>query len=50
MTFIVFWIIAAISAAGYSGSAGLMARESACLPLPSEIIKAGFDGGVKQYV
>ena len=32
------WIVAAISAAGYAGGAGLMALESACLPLPSEII------------
>ena len=32
------WIIAAISAGGYAGIAGLMAIESACIPLPSEII------------
>lgn len=32
------WIIAAISAAGYFGVAALMAIESACIPLPSEII------------
>ena len=32
------WITAAISAAGYGGVAGLMAIESACIPLPSEII------------
>jgi len=31
-------IVAAISAAGYAGVAGLMAIESACIPLPSEII------------
>ncbi len=32
------WIIAAISAGGYAGVALLMAIESACIPLPSEII------------
>lgn len=32
------WIVAMISAAGYAGVAGLMAMESACIPLPSEII------------
>jgi membrane protein DedA with SNARE-associated domain len=32
------WIVTAISAAGYVGVAGLMALESACIPLPSEII------------
>ncbi len=32
------WIIAVISAAGYAGIAGLMAVESACIPMPSEII------------
>jgi membrane protein DedA with SNARE-associated domain len=32
------WIVGIISAAGYAGVAGLMAVESACLPLPSEII------------
>lgn len=32
------WIVAVISAAGYAGVAGLMAVESACVPLPSEII------------
>ena len=32
------WIIAAISAGGYGGVALLMAIESACIPLPSEII------------
>ena len=31
-------IVAAISALGYAGVAGLMAIESACIPLPSEII------------
>ncbi|OYV85162.1 MAG: alkaline phosphatase, partial [Acidiphilium sp. 21-68-69] len=31
-------ITAVISALGYAGVAGLMALESACIPLPSEII------------
>lgn len=32
------WIIAQITALGYGGVAGMMAIESACIPLPSEII------------
>ena len=32
------WIVAVISAGGYFGIVGLMAIESACIPLPSEII------------
>lgn len=32
------WITTAISATGYAGVAVLMALESACIPLPSEII------------
>ena len=32
------WIVGVISAAGYLGIAGLMALESACIPLPSEVI------------
>ena len=32
------WIQAVISAGGYGGIAGLMAIESACIPLPSEVI------------
>lgn len=32
------WIIAIISAGGYVGISGLMALESACIPLPSEVI------------
>jgi membrane protein DedA with SNARE-associated domain len=32
------WIIGVISTIGYAGVAGLMAIESACIPLPSEII------------
>jgi membrane protein DedA with SNARE-associated domain len=38
MTTLAGWIVALISAAGYAGVAGLMAIESACIPLPSEII------------
>jgi membrane protein DedA with SNARE-associated domain len=38
MNFVISWIVAAVSAAGYAGIAGLMALESACIPLPSEII------------
>jgi membrane protein DedA with SNARE-associated domain len=36
--FLATWIIATISAIGYAGIALLMAIESACIPLPSEII------------
>ena len=32
------WIVGVISAGGYMGIAGLMALESACIPLPSEVI------------
>jgi len=32
------WIVGIISSAGYAGVAGLMAIESACIPLPSEVI------------
>ncbi|MEJ2377232.1 MAG: DedA family protein [Pseudolabrys sp.] len=35
---IVAWVVAVISATGYLGVAGLMAIESACIPLPSEVI------------
>jgi membrane protein DedA with SNARE-associated domain len=38
ISFIAAWIVAAISAGGYAGVAFLMAIESACIPLPSEII------------
>jgi membrane protein DedA with SNARE-associated domain len=36
--FLATWIIAIISTIGYAGIALLMAIESACIPLPSEII------------
>ena len=36
--FVAAWIITVISAAGYAGVALLMAIESACVPLPSEVI------------
>ena len=32
------WIVAVISATGYFGVVILMAIESACIPLPSEVI------------
>ena len=35
---IAVWIVGVISVAGYVGVAGLMAVESACIPLPSEVI------------
>jgi membrane protein DedA with SNARE-associated domain len=35
---LVSFVVAVISTAGYFGLAGLMAIESACIPLPSEII------------
>lgn len=38
ITFLAGYIVAVISAAGYVGVALLMAIESACIPLPSEII------------
>lgn len=38
LTTLAGWIVAAISAAGYAGVAGLMAIESACIPVPSEVI------------
>ncbi len=36
--FLAGWIIAAISAMGYAGVAMLMALESACIPVPSEVV------------
>src|SRR5438094_2505531 len=38
MTGLSAWIVAAIAAMGYGGIVLLMAIESACVPLPSEII------------
>ena len=38
MTIIAAWIVSAISSTGYLGLMALMAIESACIPLPSEII------------
>jgi membrane protein DedA with SNARE-associated domain len=35
---LVSWVVEVISAAGYSGVVALMAIESACIPLPSEVI------------
>ena len=38
ISFLAGWTVAVISAGGYVGIALLMAIESACIPLPSEII------------
>lgn len=38
LSVLVSYVVAVISTAGYLGVAGLMAIESACIPLPSEII------------
>jgi membrane protein DedA with SNARE-associated domain len=35
---VVLWVVEVISAAGYLGVVALMAIESACIPLPSEVI------------
>src|SRR6516162_11570451 len=45
------WIVAVISATGYFGVLILMAIESACIPLPSEIIMpfAGYLVSVGQF-
>ena len=45
------WIVSVISAFGYAGVAGLMAIESACLPLPSEVIVpfAGYLASVGRF-
>ena len=36
--FLAAWIIKTISAGGYAGLAALMAIESACIPIPSEVV------------
>jgi membrane protein DedA with SNARE-associated domain len=38
MSILAGWIVQLISAGGYAGVAALMAVESACIPLPSEVI------------
>jgi membrane protein DedA with SNARE-associated domain len=38
LTAVASWIVAMISASGYLGVVALMAIESACIPLPSEVI------------
>src|ERR1700689_2912763 len=45
------WIVGIISAAGYAGVVVLMAIESACIPLPSEVIMpfAGYLASVGQF-
>src|SRR5450830_500566 len=45
ITALAAWIIMIISTLGYGGVALLMAIESACIPLPSEIIMA-FAGAI----
>ena len=44
ITLVAAWIMGVISSMGYAGIVLLMAIESACIPLPSEIIMpfAGF--------
>ncbi len=45
------WIVTAISAAGYGGIIGLMTLESACIPLPSEVIMpfSGYLASTRQF-
>src|SRR6201997_3895270 len=45
------WIVGVISATGYFGVVALMAIESACIPLPSEIIMpfAGYLVSIGQF-
>lgn len=51
LTELVTFVVAVISAAGYWGVAALMAIESACIPLPSEVIMpfAGYLVSVGQF-
>ena len=51
LTLIVSFIVAVISAAGYLGVVALMAIESACIPLPSEVIMpfAGYLVSIGQF-
>ena len=42
------FIVATIAAMGYSGVVLLMAIESACIPLPSEIIMGSFQLGTPE--
>jgi len=51
LSLIVTWVVAVISAAGYLGVAALMAIESACIPLPSEVIMpfAGYLVSIGQF-
>ena len=48
---VVTWIVEVISATGYLGVALLMAIESACIPLPSEVIMpfAGYLVSINQF-
>lgn len=51
LTLIVSFIVAVISATGYLGVVALMAIESACIPLPSEVIMpfAGYLVSIGQF-
>jgi membrane protein DedA with SNARE-associated domain len=51
LTVLVSFVVEVISAAGYFGLAGLMAIESACIPLPSEVIMpfAGYLASVGRF-
>lgn len=51
LSLIVTWVVAVISAGGYLGVAALMAIESACIPLPSEVIMpfAGYLVSIGQF-
>jgi membrane protein DedA with SNARE-associated domain len=51
LSILVSWIVEVISAAGYFGVVVLMAIESACIPLPSEVIMpfAGYLVSVNQF-
>jgi membrane protein DedA with SNARE-associated domain len=51
LSMLVSWIVEVISAAGYFGVVVLMAIESACIPLPSEVIMpfAGYLVSINQF-
>ena len=51
LTVLVSLVVEVISAAGYFGVAGLMAIESACIPLPSEVIMpfAGYLASIGRF-
>ena len=51
LSMLVSWIVEVISAAGYFGVVILMAIESACIPIPSEVIMpfAGYLVSINQF-